>query len=129
MSTNKGNNNRGSYNHGSNNTGNYNFGNANKGNDNNGSYNKGNDNQGNYNTGNDNHGSFNTLTTEWDGGFYLFDKPATRKSNHHLILVENWDTMTHDEKRFILTLENFDPAIFEECTGITLTDEDYMVMI
>jgi len=142
---NEGNYNRGDSNRGNRNRGNNNRGDSNNGDDNRGDYNKGNYNNGDYNVGNFNSGCFNTKTTkmflfnqlsnwtleDWHNSeakkildIYVFVLPA-EKTKEEIFEEQqrNWGKLSQKEKDIVISIPNFDKAIFKEVTGIDVDRE------
>ena len=142
---NSGNSNSGHYNSGDSNSGNSNSGNYNSGN-----YNSGDRNSGAFNTDSPNVQLFNKdsgLTfdsKEWQRISNLPVKPILRyvpssemteeeKANNKSHVTtggflrntgrQDWSGLTEDDKKFIKSLPNFDDAIFQQITGVSLSDD------
>ena len=126
---NSGSGNTGDYNTGHRNIGNHNTGDDNKGNCNTGRRNKGNRNTGDYNVSSYNVGCFNTEEPK----LTMFNKPSdwtyddwrfslARRIIYRIISGElDWSRLVDEEKDVIRSLPNFDPDIFEKCTGIKVS--------
>lgn len=132
---NHGNSNTGTFNNGNNNVGNYNYGNLNVGEHNSGNYNIGDWNFSSYNTG-----CFCTEDMTDKNTIQMFNKPSTwtlykwrtswaRNMMNRFSLTnveksqQEWDKLNEWEKQQIFDLPNFDPDIFEKCTGIKITEK------
>lgn len=149
---NSGANNSGNWNSGSSNAGGNNAGDRNSGNWNSGYYNSGDHNSGDHNSGRYNTGDWNTASyttgcfnTISEQHITLFNKPTDwsllrwKMCNARSILIrvqylyftghiktiqEAWDKgATKEEKQIVMSLPNFDPVIFKECTGIDVCKE------
>ena len=142
---NRGDSNSGSFNSGYHNIGDGNSGNFNIGDSNNGNHNRGNRNTGDYNAGNFNSGCFNTKTTkmflfnqlsnwtleDWHNSeakkildIYVFVLPA-EKTKEEIFEEQqrNWGKLSQKEKDIVISIPNFDKAIFKEVTGIDVDRE------
>ena len=137
---NRGDSNSGSFNSGYHNIGDGNSGNFNIGDSNNGNHNSGNRNTGDYNAGNFNSGCFNTKTTkmflfnqlsnwtleDWHNSeakkildIYVSVSPAEKtKEEIFEEQQKNWGELSQEEKETVMSIPNFDKAIFKEVTGI-----------
>ena len=137
---NRGDSNSGSFNSGYHNIGDGNSGNFNIGDSNNGNHNRGNRNTGDYNAGNFNSGCFNTKTTkmflfnqlsnwtleDWHNSeakkildIYVSVSPAEKtKEEIFEEQQKNWGELSQEEKETVMSIPNFDKAIFKEVTGI-----------
>ena len=142
---NRGDSNSGSFNSGYHNIGDGNSGNFNIGDSNNGNHNRGNRNTGDYNAGNFNSGCFNTETTkmflfnqlsnwtleDWHNSeakkildIYVSVSPAEKtKEEIFEEQQKNWGELSQEEKETVMSIPNFDKAIFKEVTGIDVDRE------
>ena len=142
---NRGDSNSGSFNSGYHNIGDGNSGNFNIGDSNNGNHNRGNRNTGDYNAGNFNSGCFNTKTTkmflfnqlsnwtleDWHNSeakkildIYVSVSPAEKtKEEIFEEQQKNWGELSQEEKETVMSIPNFDKAIFKEVTGIDVDRE------
>lgn len=136
-------------NSGNHNSGNHNSGNHNSGIYNSGRYNSGYRNSGNFNSGNRNAGNYNSTSDGRILGFctenqnaILFNKPTNKKWSEieipyiHLVFQDEkgkytykeawqnaWKELSDRRKQEFYDLPNFDASIFEEITGIDVTQE------
>ena len=137
---NRGDSNSGSFNSGYHNIGDGNSGNFNIGDSNNGNHNRGNRNTGDYNAGNFNSGCFNTKTTkmflfnqlsnwtleDWHNSeakkildIYVSVSPAEKtKEEIFEEQQKKWNQLRQQQKNIVMSIPNFDKAIFKEVTGI-----------
>ena len=137
---NRGDSNSGSFNSGYHNIGDGNSGNFNIGDSNNGNHNSGNRNTGDYNAGNFNSGCFNTKTTkmflfnqlsnwtleDWHNSeakkildIYVSVSPAEKtKEEIFEEQQKKWNQLRQQQKNIVMSIPNFDKAIFKEVTGI-----------
>ena len=142
---NSGDHNSGDYNSGDHNSGDNNSGDYNSGNRNTGSWNSGSWNTGDWNTGNWNTGDWNVCS--YTSGCFnteeetirFFNKPSNwtysnwfnSKARHIMNRIntnsiedkQKWwdDVLLEEERKIIKELPNFDPDIFEQCTGIKVS--------
>ena len=132
--------NSGHHNSGSFNTGDCNTGGRNTGNCNSGDYNTGQRNIGHYNTGEWNKSSYNTGCFMTINSFIMmFNKPSNwtfsdwlnSKARFIMIICPHdrnnrqiwWDKLSDNNKNEVMSLPNFDPDVFYECTGIQVKKE------
>ena len=142
---NRGDSNSGSFNSGYHNIGDGNSGNFNIGDSNNGNHNSGNRNTGDYNAGNFNSGCFNTKTTkmflfnqlsnwtleDWHNSeakkildIYVSVSPAEKtKEEIFEEQQKKWNQLRQQQKNIVMSIPNFDKAIFKEVTGIDVDRE------
>lgn len=140
---NTGDRNTGSYNSGFKNVGHHNLGDHNAGDGNKGNRNVGNCNDGHYNTGDYNTGDFNISSCNTgcfmtiEPTMWLFNKPSgitvdmwnESKARDILSYVPRerssrqdwWDNLEPYQRKHIISIPNFDPDIFKQCTGIDVT--------
>ena len=141
---NSGDKNTGAYNSGDWNTGSYNSGSGNIGSCNSGSWNIGSHNSGDWNATDHSSGCFNTKEekirmfnkpsdwthTDWrqSAAYDVLQGLKVHKERHYTDTAQDiiaqmwWDGLSEEEKADIKSMPNFDPEIFEECTGIDISE-------
>ena len=142
---NSGDDNGGNCNRGDSNSGSFNSGYHNIGDGNSGNFNSGNRNTGDYNAGNFNSGCFNTKTTkmflfnqlsnwtleDWHNSeakkildIYVSVSPAEKtKEEIFEEQQKKWNQLRQQQKNIVMSIPNFDKAIFKEVTGIDVDRE------